>query len=61
MFAGARVVDPVSGLDEICDVLVAEGVVIALGRGLEAHGAEVIDLEGALLGPGLVDLHTHLR
>ena len=61
LFAGARLIDPASGRDEICDVLVAEGVVKALGRGLDAAGAEVIDLEGALLGPGLVDLHTHLR
>ena len=61
LFAGARVIDPASGRDEIADVLVADGVVQALGPGLEAHGAEVIDLEGALLGPGLVDLHTHLR
>ncbi|MDQ3662876.1 MAG: dihydroorotase [Actinomycetota bacterium] len=45
----------------MADVLVAEGVVQALGRGLDPQGAEVIDLDGALLGPGLVDLHTHLR
>lgn len=61
LFAGARVIDPASGRDEVSDVLVADGVVQAVGRGLEPAGAEVIDLDGALLGPGLVDLHTHLR
>ena len=61
LFAGARIIDPASGRDEVADVLVADGVVQAVGSGLDAAGAELIDLGGALLGPGLVDLHTHVR
>jgi dihydroorotase len=61
LFAGARVIDPGSGRDEVADVLVANGVVQAVGSGLDSAGAELIDLGGAVLGPGLVDLHTHVR
>jgi dihydroorotase len=61
LFGGARVLDPATGRDEIADVLVAEGIVQAVGPGLEAKGAEAVDLHGALLGPGFVDLHTHIR
>lgn len=41
------------------DVLVADGVVVAVGEGLDA--THVIDAGGCLVAPGLVDLHTHLR
>jgi dihydroorotase len=43
------------------DVLVQDGVIAEMGTGLEAGDVEVIDAEGAVLLPGLVDLHTHLR
>jgi dihydroorotase len=44
------------------DVLVADGVVATIGTGLTApEGAEVLDADGAVLLPGFVDLHVHLR
>jgi len=59
---GARVIDPVSGRDEVLDVLVAKGKIGAVGAGLEApEGIHVREADGCLLIPGLVDLHAHLR
>ncbi|WP_226357336.1 dihydroorotase [Pseudonocardia sp. ICBG601] len=44
------------------DVLVADGVVATIGTGLTApEGAETLDADGAVLLPGFVDLHVHLR
>ncbi len=44
------------------DVLVADGVVATIGTGLTAPvGTEVLDADGAVLLPGFVDLHVHLR
>lgn len=44
------------------DVLVADGVVATIGAGLTApEGAETLDADGAVLLPGFVDLHVHLR
>ncbi|MFI8366927.1 dihydroorotase [Streptomyces sp. NPDC085466] len=43
------------------DVLIAGETIEAVGTGLSAEGATVIDAEGQVLLPGLVDLHTHLR
>ncbi len=44
------------------DVLLAGGVISAVGPRLTPPGgAELIDGAGAVLLPGLVDLHTHLR
>lgn len=44
------------------DVLVEGTTITAIGPDLEApEGAEVVDADGCILLPGLVDLHTHLR
>jgi dihydroorotase len=46
---------------EATDLLVRDGVVAEVGRGLSARGATRIDAAGLVALPGLVDLHTHLR
>lgn len=43
------------------DVLIEGERIAAVGTGLDAEGATVIDATGQILLPGLVDLHTHLR
>ncbi|GAA3770759.1 dihydroorotase [Plantactinospora mayteni] len=43
------------------DLLLAGGVVAEVGRDLAARGARVVDGDGLVALPGLVDLHTHLR
>ena len=59
---GARVVDPLIGLDAVRDVLVRKGVVTAVGDTVETpKGVRVVDAAGCLLLPGFVDLHTHTR
>ncbi len=43
------------------DVLVAEGVVVEVGPDLIVEAATEIDARDCWVGPGLVDVHTHLR
>lgn len=54
-----RGVAPLGG--DRTDVRVEDGVVAALGADASADGATVVDGDGLVLLPGLVDLHTHLR
>jgi dihydroorotase len=54
---GGTVVDE-SG-SRAADVAVDDGVVTAVGAGLE--GRTVLDASGCVVSPGFVDLHTHLR
>lgn len=61
LFRGGRVVDPASGTDRTADVLVADTLIEEVGEGLTSAGAEVVDCDGLVVAPGLVDLHTHLR
>jgi dihydroorotase len=43
------------------DLLVRDGVIVEAGTGLSAAGATIVDADGLVALPGLVDLHTHLR
>jgi dihydroorotase len=56
LIRGAR---PLGG--DPTDVLIADGRIAELGAGLVAAGATVLDADGLVALPGLVDLHTHLR
>jgi dihydroorotase len=58
---GARVLDPLSGMDERADVDVEQGRIAAVGRDLAGAADETIDADGLWLAPGFVDLHCHLR
>lgn len=43
------------------DLLVRDGVIAEIGTGLSQSGATVVDADGLVALPGLVDLHVHLR
>ena len=43
------------------DLLLRDGRIAGIGPGLDAAGATVVDADGLVGLPGLVDLHTHLR
>jgi dihydroorotase len=57
---GGRILDPSQKLDAIADLGFANGKVAAIGNRLEAGGAEIRDVSGRLVTPGLIDLHTHV-
>jgi dihydroorotase len=64
LLRAGRVICPASGLDATADVLLVDGRVAALStkRGdLSAGVAEVVDCDGLLVVPGLIDPHVHLR
>ena len=61
---GGRVIDPAAGRDEVADVVIADGRIVAVGPGAAARapaGAQVLDASHLVVAPGFVDLHVHLR
>ncbi len=63
-FRGARIIDPLSQRDETGELLVVNDTIqsIAFGGRVDApKHAEVIECAGAILCPGLIDPHVHLR
>ena len=62
LLRGGRVVDPSQDLDRLADVLLSEGVVEAIGEGLEVgEDVEIVDVTDRVVVPGLIDAHVHLR
>lgn len=61
LLKGGHVIDPANALDEIADVLIENGKIKAVGADLPAKGAEIIDVTGKLVTPGLIDMHVHFR
>jgi dihydroorotase len=62
LVAGAHVLDPRAGLDEILDVLVRDGELAEVAKEIAAPaGVEVVAAAGAHLFPAFVDPHAHLR
>ena len=55
LIRGARVVDPVAGIDGTADILLRDRKVAELGGGLDGAGAEVVDGSGLVAAPGLID------
>jgi len=62
LLKGGTVVDPASGLNGARDLLVENGRIVKVGQDLPADGARVLEVpRGAIVVPGLIDMHVHLR
>ena len=66
LIQNGRLIDPASGLDQVGDVAVASGRIIALGHGASKFVSDFapdrrIDASGCIVMPGLVDLAVRLR
>jgi dihydroorotase len=57
---GGTVLDHASGLNKVTDLAIKDGKIAAIGDGLAASAAEVVDATGATVLPGLVEGHTHI-
>ncbi len=60
ILTGARVIDPVNGVDEIRDLYIKDGK-FADQADMEGVEAETLDLTGKVIAPGFIDVHVHLR
>src|SRR5437899_3987064 len=63
---GGRVLDPARGIDRVQDLWIVDGKIAGLGEDAPAdvrsnRSAEVLAVQGAVICPGLVDIHVHLR
>lgn len=62
LIKNGRVIDPKSGMDESLDILIDEGKIAGLGKYKRSNEYErVIEAEGKIVAPGLIDVHVHFR
>ncbi|CAH2599809.1 Dihydroorotase [Rhodovastum atsumiense] len=61
LITGVRLLDPAAGLDQAGELLIRDGLIADLGTGLgRPDGVTVIEGDGAVLCPGLVDMRAAL-
>jgi len=62
LIRGGRVLDAAQGIDRVLDVAIRGGKIAELRRNIPASAAmQVIDAQGKLVVPGLIDIHLHAR
>jgi dihydroorotase len=61
LIRGGRLIDPLQGVDALRDVLIENGFVAAIGENLDASDARIVEAGGAIVAPGFIDMHVHLR
>ena len=61
LIRNGHIIDPANNVDEVGDVLIADGNIAKIGGNLVADASNVIDATDMTVTPGLIDMHVHLR
>ena len=63
LIKNGHVIDPANRIDEVTDVYINNGEIAEIGKNDDLAGVEmqIIDADGKIVAPGLVDMHVHLR
>ena len=61
LIKNGRVIDPSSGVDRVCDLLIENGKISRIDRGIQAPGMPSLHAKGLIVAPGFIDIHVHLR
>ena len=61
LIRNGRVIDPASGRDELADVAIAADRIVGIGAVRDFDAERVIEAQGLVVAPGLVDLAARLR
>ncbi len=56
-----RVIDPKSNSDRKADILISKGKIKQIADDIKVDNARILDLNGKIAFPGLIDMHVHLR
>lgn len=62
LIQNARLIDPLSGVDEKKDILIEGEKIVSIEKQIESEEEyKVIDASGMIVAPGLIDVHVHFR
>lgn len=61
LIKGGHLIDPANKIDGEFDILISDGLIERIGKGINEKSDTVIDAAGRIVAPGFVDMHTHLR
>ena len=61
LLKGGEVIDPLRDIRAMLDVAVTDGVISAVASDIDPSGAaRVVNVDGNIVIPGMIDLHTHV-
>lgn len=55
-----RVIDPYNNIDKIADIAVKDGKIAGIGNFNNMEGEKILDAQGYIVTPGLIDYHVHI-
>lgn len=62
LIKGGKVINPATGVEDYLDILVEGEKIVKIAPNLTAYpDTEVINAQGKIVTPGLIDMHVHLR
>ncbi|MDO4943235.1 MAG: dihydroorotase [Lachnospiraceae bacterium] len=62
LIKNGRIMDPKTKRDQVADLLIEDGIIAAIGKQEQDGDYErIIDAEGCIVAPGLIDVHVHFR
>jgi dihydroorotase len=61
LIKGGRVIDPLLDIDDYLDILIEQGLISRIAPRIENEGIPLLEAEGKVVVPGLIDMHCHLR
>jgi dihydroorotase len=61
LIRGGHIIDPSQSIDQVGDLLIAEGKIAQIGGTVILSKAKNLDATGLVVCPGFIDLHCHLR
>lgn len=61
LIKGGRVIDPANTIDDLLDILVEDTKIFRVAKNIKAEADKIIEAQGKIVMPGIVDMHVHLR
>jgi len=61
LIKNGHVIDPVNKINGAFDILIENGKVSKVAKGIDKKEKDIIDAKGKIVVPGLIDMHVHLR
>lgn len=61
LLKNGTVLDYASNLEEKMDILIENGRIVKLGKGLTNEADKTLDCTDLYIMPGMIDMHCHLR
>ena len=61
LIKNARLIDGIKTSSKLMDILIQDGIILKIGYDILNNEAEILDINGANILPGLIDAHVHLQ